>query len=87
MFGNRALSPATFMDAREIPGRNGEILCVLTSHNGPCRGAIGIVDPHNGSNAQEAITNLTPEINIGLVNKGNGNRVRPLRLAVHRLHG
>jgi len=61
VFGNRILSPATFMDAREIPGSDGTILCVLTSHNGPCRGAIGIVDPKLGSNAQAAIRNITPE--------------------------
>jgi hypothetical protein len=75
VFGNRALSPATFMEARSIPGGN-KILCVLTSHNGPCRGAIGILDRSIGPNSQEAITNLTPEVNIGLVNQGNGNRVR-----------
>ena len=75
-FGNRSLSPATFMDAREIPGSKGKILCVLTSHNGPCRGAIGIIDPSVGGNAQEAITNLTPEINIGRVDKGSGNHIR-----------
>jgi len=74
-FGNRVLSPATFMEAREIPGGN-KVLCVLTSHNGPCHGAIGIIDPDKGANAQEGITNLTPEINIGLVNRGAGNRVR-----------
>ena len=76
LFGNRSLSPATFMDAREIPGSKGKILCVLTSHNGPCRGAIGIVDPAIGGNAQEAIVNLTPEINIGRVDAGDGNRMR-----------
>jgi len=76
IFGNRVLSPATFMDAREIPGSKGKILCVLTSHNGPCRGAIGIIDPKLGSNAQEAILNLTPEIDIGKVNQGDGNQVR-----------
>jgi len=76
-FGNRVLSPATFMDAREIPGSKGKILCVLTSHNGPCRGAIGIIDPSRGGNAQEAIVNLTPEINIGRIeDAGNGNRMR-----------
>lgn len=75
IFGNRVLSPATFMDAREIPGGKGKILCVLTSHNGPCRGAIGIIDSKLGSNAQEAILNLTPEINIGKVNQGDGNQV------------
>lgn len=76
LFGNRVLSPATFMDAREIPGSGGKILCVLTSHNGPCRGAIGIIDPAVGGNAQEAIVNLTPEINIGRVDAGDGNRMR-----------
>jgi len=76
LFGNRSLGPATFMDAREIPGSKGKILCVLTSHNGPCRGAIGIIDPAIGSNAQDAIKNLTPEINIGKVDAGDGNHIR-----------
>ena len=71
-FGNRSLAPATFMDAREIPGTKGKILCVLTSHSGPCRGTIGIIDPKTGSNAQDAITNLMPEINIGRSDAGDG---------------
>ncbi|MBW8015663.1 MAG: hypothetical protein FVQ82_05715 [Planctomycetes bacterium] len=75
-FGNRSLSPATFMDAREIPGSKGKVICVLTAHNGPCRGAIGIIDPSIGGNSQEAITNLTPEVNIGRVDKGSGNHIR-----------
>ncbi len=74
-FGNRVLSPATFMEARQIPG-TGKVLCVLTSHNGPCRGAIGIVDPSAGPNARAGIRNLTPEIRIGEVDRGNGNSVR-----------
>jgi hypothetical protein len=76
VFGNRSLSPATFMDAREIPDMQRKILCVLTSHNGPCRGAIGIIDTRFGSNSQKGITNITPEIEIGLVDKGDGNRIR-----------
>jgi len=76
VFGNRVLSPATLMDAREIPNSDGKILCVLTAHNGPCRGAIGIVDPRLGANAQAAIENLTPEVNIGRVDQGSGNHVR-----------
>ncbi len=75
LFGNRVLSPATFMEAHEIPG-TGQILCVLTSHNGPCRGAIGIVDPQLGSNSQDAIRNITPEVNVGLVDRGDGNHIR-----------
>ena len=76
LFGNRSLSPATFMDAREIPGPGKKILCVLTAHNGTCRGAIGTVDPIIGANAQEAIVNLTPEVNIGKVDEGSGNHIR-----------
>lgn len=77
VFGNRVLSPATFMEAREIPGLPGRILCVMTSHNGPCRGAIGILDPRKDGNAQEAIRNLTPEIPIGTVDDaGRGNALR-----------
>lgn len=74
-FGNRVLSPATFMEARSIPGTD-TVLCLLTSHNGPCRGAIGIVDPAFGNNAATGIRNLTPEVNIGEVDQGNGNHIR-----------
>ncbi|HQL75781.1 MAG: Protein TolB [Planctomycetes bacterium ADurb.Bin126] len=74
-FGNRVLSPATFIEPRSIPGTT-KVLCTMTAHNGPCRGAIGILDPALGVNAQEAIVNLTPEINIGQVDKGSGNHVR-----------
>ena len=74
-FGNRVLSPATFMEARSIPG-TGKVLCLLTSHNGPCRGAIGIVDIAYGNNAPASIRNLTPEVNIGQADKGDGNNIR-----------
>ncbi len=74
-YGNRVLSPATFMEARSIPGSRA-ILCTMTAHNGPCRGAIGIVDPVHGDNAQASIRNLTPEVNIGQVDRGSGNHVR-----------
>ena len=75
VFGNRVLTPATFMEARSIPA-SGDLLCVFTSHNGPCRGAIGIIDRDFGPNAQEAIRNLTPDVKMGLVGEGDGNRVR-----------
>ena len=77
VFGNRVLSPATFMEARDIPGLPNQLLCVMTSHNGPCRGAIGMLDLSKGGNAQEAIRNLTPEINVGPVaDAGAGNSIR-----------
>lgn len=77
VFGNRVLCPATFMEARDIPGLPGKILCVMTSHNGPCRGAIGLLDLTKGGNAQEAIRNLTPDVRVGPVdNAGAGNSLR-----------
>jgi hypothetical protein len=77
VFGNRTLSPATFMEARDIPGMPGKILCVMTSHNGPCRGAIGLLDPDAGDNMNAAIRNLTPEIDIGTVGDARrGNSMR-----------
>ncbi len=62
-FGNRVLEPGTFMEARAI-GSTGKVLCVMTGHNGCCRGALGIIDPSKGANAQEGITNITPEIHV-----------------------
>jgi len=87
VYGNRVLTPATFMEAKSIPGTN-KLLCVLTSHNGPCRGAIGIIDRHFGPNSQEGIRNLTPEVKVDPVDHGNGNNVRgpyenPMPLASH----
>ena len=74
-FGNRVLSPATFMEARSVPGSM-KVLCTLTSHNGPCRGAVGLIDTSFGNNAQAGISNLTPEVSIGRVDKGDGNNIR-----------
>ncbi len=74
-FGNRVLSPATFIEPRAVPGTN-EVLCTLTAHNGPCRGAIGLLDTARGEDAQESIQNLTPEVDIGQVDRGDGNQVR-----------
>lgn len=62
-FGNRVLDPATFIEPQPIPGSNA-ILCTLTGHNGSCRGAIGLIDPSYGDNAQAAIRNLTPEVRL-----------------------
>jgi hypothetical protein len=77
VFGNRVLCPATFMEARDIPGLPGRILCVMTSHNGPCRGAIGLLDLSKGGNAREAIRNLTPDVAVGRVDDaGAGNSLR-----------
>ncbi|MGO8751523.1 MAG: hypothetical protein ACLQNE_36735 [Thermoguttaceae bacterium] len=71
-FGNRKISPATFMEARAIPGDT-RIICTMTGHNGPTRGAIGIIDRAKGINAQESIENITPDVPIPKINEGCGN--------------
>lgn len=71
-YGNRVLSPGTFMEARQIPGST-KILCTMTGHNGPTRGALGVIDRCRGVNAQEAIENITPDVPVPKVNEGCGN--------------
>ncbi len=71
-FGNGVLSPGTFMEARQIPGTT-RILCTMTGHNGPTRGAIGVIDRRRGVNAQAAIWNITPDVPVPAVDKGDGN--------------
>lgn len=71
-YGNRVISPGTFMEARSIPG-TGLILCTMTGHNDGARGAIGRIDTSRGANAQEAITNLTPDVPVPGVSEGDGN--------------
>lgn len=73
-FGNRVLDPATFIEPQPIPGSRA-VLCTLTGHNGSCRGAIGIIDPDHGNNAQAGIRNITPEIRLrGIRHSTNGPR-------------
>jgi hypothetical protein len=71
-FGNRKISPATFMEARPIPGTT-KIVCTMTGHNGPTRGALGVIDRSKGVNAQAAIENITPDVPVPLLNQGDGN--------------
>jgi hypothetical protein len=71
-FGNRVLDPASFIEPQAIPGSTA-ILCTMTGHNGSCRGAIGIVHPIHGDNAQASIRNVTPEIRLhGVTVSSNG---------------
>lgn len=71
-FGNRVISPGTFMEARSIPGTD-LIICTMTGHNGPTRGAIGVIDRTKGVNAQEAVWNVTPDVPVPPVTEGSGN--------------
>lgn len=70
-YGNRVLSPGTFMDARAIPNTS-RVLATATNHNGSCRGGIVAIDPGKGANAPEAVVNLTPEIDIYAHRIGGG---------------
>jgi len=70
-YGNRVISPGTFMDARRIPNTN-RVIAVATNHNGSCRGGIVEIDPSKGANSREAVRNLTPEIDIYAHRVGGG---------------
>ncbi|MHC4200234.1 MAG: TolB family protein, partial [Planctomycetota bacterium] len=61
LYGNRVTAPGTFMDAQPIPGEK-TFIATATNHNGPCRGAIVLIDPTKGANNLKAMTNLTPEV-------------------------
>lgn len=97
LYGNRVLSPGTFMDAQPVPGGN-RIVATATNHNGPCRGGIVLIDPARGANAKESVTNLTPEVDIyahrmgggpfgnGMLDTGVGGAYeKPLPIDDHRL--
>ncbi|NQU22577.1 MAG: hypothetical protein HQ567_14965, partial [Candidatus Nealsonbacteria bacterium] len=71
-YGNRVIAPGTFMDAQSIPGTQ-KIICLATNHNGDCRGGICVVDRTKGSNAREAVRNVTPEVDIYRVSGVYGN--------------
>ena len=70
-YGNRVISPGTFMDAQPIPGTN-QVIATATNHNGSCRGGIVAIDPSKGANAPEAVRNLTPEVDIYAHRIGGG---------------
>nr|MBC8436520.1 pilus assembly protein PilM [Candidatus Omnitrophota bacterium] len=59
------------MDAQPVPNTN-MVIATATNHNGPCRGGIVLIDPTKGANAKEAITNLTPEVDIYAHRMGGG---------------
>ena len=70
-YGNRVISPGTFMDAQPIPNTSC-VLATATNHNGSCRGGIVAIDPTRGANSPEAVRNLTPEIDIYAHRVGGG---------------
>ena len=70
-YGNRVISPGTFMDAQPIPGTDC-VIATATNHNGPCRGGIVAIDPSKGANSREAVRNLTPEVDIYAHRVGGG---------------
>ena len=71
-YGNRVISPGTFMQSQSIPGTQ-KILATATNHNGDCRGAICVIDRSHGANARESVRNVTPEIDIYVSRGVHGN--------------
>ena len=72
-FGNRKISPATFMEARSIPGTT-KILCTMTGHNGPTRGAIGVIDRSQGASTPRRRSRTSrPTRPFRRVDQGCGN--------------
>jgi len=74
-YGNRVLCPASLLEARPVPGTD-LAMCTFASHNGPIRGAVGLVSPNRLDNTQDAMTNLTPQVHVGPACQGDGNGVR-----------
>jgi len=74
-YGNGVLSPASMLEVRGIPGST-EVISTLTAHNGPIRGGVAIINRNRGLDAQEAMLNLTGEVNLGIAHRGDGNHVR-----------
>ncbi len=73
-YGNRVISPGTFMGAQPIPGTN-KIIALATNHSAEPRGAICVIDRTKGANAREAVRNVTPEVDMYRVHErywGNG---------------
>ena len=75
LYGNRVIAPGTFMDAQPIPGSK-KFIATATNHNGPCRGGIVVIDPAKGANNLEAMTNLTPEVDLFRGSSVYGNGLR-----------
>ncbi len=71
-YGNRVLSPKSFLDAQSIPGTQ-KVLCTFSGHLGWINGALGVIDPILGDNTQAALASLTPECNIGRVDQYRPN--------------
>ena len=71
-YGNRVLSPKSFMDAQNIPGTR-RVLCTWAGHLGWINGALGTIDPTLGDNTQAALKSLTPECNTGKVDQYRAN--------------
>lgn len=75
VYGNRVLSPSTFIETHAVPGSD-RLLCTMTGHTKPIRGAVGLLDPQKGVNSQAAIRNLTPEVDVRPVDFPDGDLFR-----------
>jgi hypothetical protein len=63
VYGTRVLCPQSFIEGQQIPGTP-RVLCTLSNHCGSgqsIQGAIGLINPAYGDNAEVSLTNLTPD--------------------------
>ncbi|MBN2036690.1 MAG: hypothetical protein JW768_08125 [Chitinispirillaceae bacterium] len=60
-FGNQTSWPATFQQAREIPGSNGMVMATIGGHMGPYCGDLCIVDPNISRNGTSAVQLIAPK--------------------------
>jgi hypothetical protein len=58
-YGNRVLTPATFFEARPVPGTDNTVVCTFAPHNGPARGEVGTVNPIYGNDRPASMRRVT----------------------------
>jgi hypothetical protein len=64
-WGNQASNPATLPQAREIPGANGKIMCILGGHQGMYCGDLAVIDPNISRNGTNAVQLIAPKRTLG----------------------
>jgi hypothetical protein len=64
-WGNQASNPNTIPQAREIPGANGKIMCILGGHQGMYCGDIAVIDPNISRNGTNAVQLIAPKRTLG----------------------
>ena len=59
-FGSYTRNPCVVAEARAVPG-SGKVVATASAHHHYTAGSIMIIDPHQGQDADDPVTRLTPE--------------------------